>query len=117
MNQTRRIIRRPGISLAITLLCAAVRAEDFDTLIIRARQQVEASQFLDCLVTAQQAIKENRQSFKGYYYAAFALYREDKLDEAQPFLEQAKAAASVENSATVDKLSQAIGFCRTSLAE
>jgi hypothetical protein len=99
------------------LFHAPLQAEDFDSLIARARQQAQAEQFLDCLATAQDAVKADPQNYKGYYYAALALYRDDKLEEAQPFLEQARAKAGSESQATVGKLAEAIGYRRTALVE
>lgn len=98
-------------------LCDAVLAQDFDSLILRARQQVEAGRFLDCLATAQQAIKDSPQNFKGYYYAGYALYKTEELGEAEKLVQQAKARAPDESKATVEKLAQAIAWRKTALAE
>jgi len=104
-----------GALLFLTLRIGA-RAQDYDSLIARARQQYNAKQFTDCLVTAGQAITSSPEKYKAYYYKAAALYSNNELDDAEKALAQALERAADEEKLIVGKLGKAIAYKRASLA-
>lgn len=74
----------------------------------RADDLVRQGKFVEALSAAQKAIRLNPNQFKAYYYAAFALYRRDLLNQAKSYAQQALERAPAADKADVQRLLDAI---------
>lgn len=102
---------RPLGLLAIPIALIAslpASAQDYPSLISKAREQLEAEQFVEGLATAKRAIKLRPKDHKGYYYAALALYKADQPEEAEPFLAPCRTYCPPANLPAVERLAKAV---------
>ncbi len=100
------------LALASVLYLAPTNAQevakDLDALIALSRSQVTNGHFLEALESAQQAILRNKADFRGHYYAAFALFKQGRLNDAEEKANQSLAQAPDEKRPDVQRLIDAI---------
>lgn len=105
------MLTRPHRLLALSISLTTVlpaSAQDHAGLLRKAREQLEAEQFVEGLATAKLAIKLRPKDHKGYYYAALALYKADQPEEAEPFLGPCRAYCPPANLSAVERLAKAV---------
>jgi tetratricopeptide (TPR) repeat protein len=95
----------------VVALCAlplTAQQSQNDALISRADKLVKQGDYAGALGVAQQAIRLNDSDFRGYYYAAFSLFKQNLLSQAEPFVDRALALAPAANKPDVEELVNAI---------
>jgi len=89
----------------------------YDALIEKADNLARQGQFAQALDAAQQAVKLNPDHYEGYYYSAYALFKQDQLDQATQQVSEALHRVDENKKATVQKLADAITNRRTALEQ
>jgi hypothetical protein len=128
MIHHHRSWRCPRLILVIAILCAVspwarqVPAQPapglaYDQMIADSDARVRAGQYLEGFASAQQAIRLSPGDFRGHYYAAFALYKRDLLDQAAPYARDAVAKATGADRASAQKLVERIAARSTYLRQ
>jgi tetratricopeptide (TPR) repeat protein len=74
---------------------------------------VRAGRYPEALAEALSAIQRDPSDYKPYYYAAYALYKQNRLDEAAPYAQKALEHAPESDRAGVQRLVDAISNYRS----
>jgi tetratricopeptide (TPR) repeat protein len=84
------------------------QGRSLDSALNKADTLVRAGRYPEGLAEAQVAIRLDPTQFKGYYYAAFALYKQGKLDDAERYVQDSLARAPDADKKDVQRLVDAI---------
>lgn len=90
-----------------------VDAQTEQTPLAQADALVRAGHYQEALAESLDAIQKEPNNFKAYYYAAFALYKQGRLDEAAPYAQKAVDRAPKGSKAEVQRLVDAIAGFRS----
>lgn len=116
----KNALRIPSISLSVCLLvclsssaiCSA-QQQIPDAAVAKADALVRSGNYQQALAEALAAIQANPADFQPYYYAAYALYKQDRMDEAQTYAAKSLAHAPQESKPAVQRLIDAIANHRS----
>jgi tetratricopeptide (TPR) repeat protein len=97
-------------SFCCTLLSGVLYGQttSYGDLIAAANEQARQGDLLQCVSTAQSAIKSSPDKFEGYYLCGFCLYKQSLLQDALGYAQKSLERAPADSKAQVEKLISAI---------
>ena len=105
-----KLITRFNLLLIACLMFGSVPttwAEDYASLIAKAREQVQNEDFIAGLAAAEDAVRANPQDCSGHYYVAAANLGLNRFDDAEAAVAIALSQASETAKPGVEKLAAA----------
>ena len=100
--------------LACLVFCSAgpVWAANYNSLVTKAREQLQDDRFIEALATARDAVRANAKDYKGHYYVAMACMGMGQFDDAIAAVNRARELAPQNAKPAVEKLAGAITASR-----
>lgn len=108
MHTFVKLIWNCAFLIAFSALLVSAQESQYDRLIGQADALAKKADYAGALAAAQQAIRLNGDDFRGYYYAAFALYRQGLLSQAEPFAKRALELAPAAHKPDAQEMVDAV---------